>query len=137
MSNPHIDLPAYARLIGIEIDRWENGLPVLAIDYHENVCGNPGMFHGGVLGALLEQAALAVLRAEMQPQGNTGVLTPLSSTIEYLRAAGEKPTFATAEIVRTGRRLANVRALAWQESADKLMSIGFFNIAIGSPAPSS
>jgi uncharacterized protein (TIGR00369 family) len=130
MTGPQIALPAYARMMGIEVDRWENGRPLLAVDCREDICGHPGMFHGGALGALLEQAALAVLKADLQTKDGASALTPLSSTIEYLRAAVEKRTFATAEIVRSGRRLANVRAFAWQESLERPAAIAFFNIAI-------
>lgn len=123
-----IALPPYARLFGIALDRWEGGLPVLAVDYGELVCGNPGTFHGGALGGLLELAALAALRV-----GSDGAaaLTPLNSTVEYLRSAGERRTYAIGEVVRAGRRLANLRATAWQDGRDKPVATATFNVAIG------
>lgn len=123
-------LPAYARLIGIEFDHWNGDVPVLTVDYTPNICGNPGTFHGGALGGLLELAALAALRVSLPEQGREAALTPLSSTIEYLRSAGEQRTYAIGQIVRAGRRLANVRASAWQDSRDKLVTTAIFNFAI-------
>ena len=40
-------------------------------------------------------------------------------TIEYLRSGRPQETFATAHIVKVGRRIANVRVDAWQGERDK------------------
>jgi uncharacterized protein (TIGR00369 family) len=123
-----LSLPPYARLFGITLDRWEGGSPILAVDYGDLVCGNPGTFHGGALGGLLGLAALAALRANSD---GAAVLTPLNATVEYLRGAGERRTYAIGEVVRAGRRLANLRAAAWQDDPDKPVATATFNIAIG------
>lgn len=133
MSHPDIELSAYAKTIGIELDHWDGGNPALAVDYRNGVCGNPGMFHGGVVGGLLELAAMAALEANLLARGSPAKLTPINSTIEYLRVAGEQRTYAAGEVVRAGRRLANVRATAWQDSPDKPAATAIFNIAIAPP----
>lgn len=133
MSHPDIALSPYAQTIGVELDHWEGGSPVLAVDYRNEVCGNPGMFHGGVVGGLLELAAMAALEASLLKRGSPAALAPINSTIEYLRIAGEQRTYATGEVVRAGRRLAHVRATAWQESPDKPVTTAIFNIAVAPP----
>lgn len=130
MSNPQIDLPTYAETIGVELDRWDEGRPVLAIEYKKEVCGNPGMFHGGAVGALLEMAAVATLDADLRTKQEPATLTPVNSTIEFLRAAGEERTFASAEIVKAGRRLANVLATLWQGNREKPVATAIVNITI-------
>lgn len=120
-------LPPYARLFGIALDRWEDGRPILSVDYGELVRGNPGTFHGGALGGLLELAALAALRAGLD---GAATLTPLNATVEYLRGAGERRTYAIGEVVRAGRRLANLRATAWQDGPDRPVATATFNVAI-------
>ncbi|MCJ2181053.1 PaaI family thioesterase [Novosphingobium album (ex Hu et al. 2023)] len=130
MSTHPIDLPVFASTIGIAVDRWEDGRPVLAVDYAENLCGNPGMYHGGVVATLLELAAMAALDADLRLRRSPAQLEPVNTTVEYLRPALEQRTFATARIVRAGRRLANVAAMLWQESEDKPIATATVNIEI-------
>ena len=131
MGNPQIELSEYARTIGVEIDGWYGNRPVLALDYKAELCGNPGMFHGGAVGALLEMAAVATLEAELQAKQSSAPLAPMNSTIEFLRMAGEERTYASADIVKAGRRLANLSATLWQGDPEKPVATAVFNIAIG------
>jgi acyl-coenzyme A thioesterase PaaI-like protein len=39
----------------------------------------------------------------------------ITVTIDYLRSAGPRDTYARAEVTRLGRRVATVHARAWQE----------------------
>ena len=130
MSVPDIALPDYAATIGAAIDRWDGDRPVLAIGYADTLCGNPGMFHGGVVASLLEMAAVATLEASLAAQGAGGEASPVNTTVEYLRMAGEQRTFASARTVRAGRRLANVQSILWQESEDKPVATAIVNIEI-------
>jgi uncharacterized protein (TIGR00369 family) len=136
MSHPEIKLSAYARSIGLEIDNWEDGLPVLGIQYSRTICGNPGMFHGGAISTVLEAAAVAALDANLRAGHGPAILTPLNSTIQFLRAAGEERAFASAQIVKLGRRLANVTAVLWQASRDKPAATAVVNVAI-TPMPNT
>jgi acyl-coenzyme A thioesterase PaaI-like protein len=40
-------------------------------------------------------------------------------TVDYLRTGLPRDAYARAEITRTGRRYANVRAEAWQDNRDR------------------
>ena len=99
------------------------------MDYQDIICGNPGTFHGGALSALLEMAAVATLDAHL---GGAGRLVPLNATVEFLRSAGEQRVFASARIIRAGRRLATVKATLWQDSPEKPVSTAIVNIQIAS-----
>lgn len=101
----------YARALGVYEAVGEADGPILALDYSDKVSGNPGTFHGGALAAFVETVALAA-------SGN-GALQVLSTSIEYLRGAGEQTLYGKAHVVRAGRRLANLRVEAWQESPEK------------------
>lgn len=131
MSYPEIELPAYAETIGVSVHGWEGHRPVLAMDYTFDMSGNPGMFHGGAVAALLEMAAVATLDADPRTRQAPVKLSPLNSTVEYLRAAGEARAFASAQIVKAGRRLATLQATLWQDSPEKPVAISLVNIAIG------
>ena len=69
----------------------------------------------------------------MPPRWQQGpaALTPLNTTIEYLRAAGEMRTYASAQVVKSGRRLANLSARLWQGDPAKPVATATVNIAIG------
>lgn len=130
MSTPEIELPVFASTIGLTVERWDGNRPVLGLDYDASLCGNPGMFHGGVVAALLEMAAIATLDADLRAGRGPARLNPVNTSVEYLRPAGEQRTFASARIVRAGRRLANVQAVLWQDNEDKLVATAIVNLEI-------
>ena len=44
--------------------------------------------------------------------------------IDYLRSGKARPTYGQAEIVRGGRRMANIRAVLWQDDPERPIAIG-------------
>lgn len=132
-----VRLPPYAMSLGIRVDHWEGSHPVIALDFGPTVNGNPNAFHGGALGGLLEMAALVALQVEMADAENLSRLKPANLTVEYLRGAGPHTTYARGEVVRRGRRLAQLRATAWQESPDRPVAIGFTNVLLAPPKAQS
>lgn len=125
-----IHLTPYARALGIRLDHWDGARPVIALDFGPMVNGNPKAFHGGALAGLLEMAAIVALQAELGSTEQPPRLKPANLTVEYLRGAGMRTTYACGEVVRQGRRLANLRAVAWQESADKPVAICMTNVLL-------
>lgn len=91
----------------------------LVLPYADHLIGNPVLpaIHGGVLGALMEMAAIAQL-SMAQADGNGAVRRPrpIDITVEYLRSARPVDTFARAQLRRVGRRIANVHVEAWQHT---------------------
>jgi uncharacterized protein (TIGR00369 family) len=117
------DIPAinnlipYARSVGLEV--IVDGDDVLTVLRHRD--DNIGNYiiraiHGGVVGALLEHAAIVHLLAETE-----AAVVPkiVNLSIDYLRPCMATDTFARGRVIRQGRRVANVRAEAWQESPEK------------------
>jgi uncharacterized protein (TIGR00369 family) len=123
-------LPPYARSLGMEVERMEAGLPVLALDYAVAVAGRPGFVHGGAIGGLLEMAALAALGCELRRQGNGVRLKPVNITVEYLRGVTKERTYATARITRAGRRIANISAEAWQDDRARPLATAWMNVRL-------
>lgn len=102
----------YARWMGIEI-KEENGCIRAALRFKESHIGNPTLpaLHGGTLGALLESTGIfALLWSTETPS----VPKTINITLDYLRSARPLDTFAEADIVKQGRRVASVRVAAWQ-----------------------
>ena len=80
--------------------------------------GNPWLpaLHGGVIGGLLETAAIVQLAHD---QDTDNLPKPINVTIDYLRSGRIEPTWACARVTKLGRRVANVHASCWQQDADK------------------
>jgi acyl-coenzyme A thioesterase PaaI-like protein len=73
--------------------------------------------HGGTLGALLEAAALFELFAVQASSSAPGEALPrtINVTFDFQRSGRPVDTFAVAEVIRAGRRVATVHARAWQD----------------------
>nr|WP_242464594.1 PaaI family thioesterase [Halorhodospira abdelmalekii] len=109
----------YARLMGIVIgpDPEErddpSGVLLVRLPYRDDLIGRPGSgsLHGGLLGAFLEHAAIMQLLWRGESEHLPRII---NFHIDYLRPGGEAETFARVDILRQGRRVANVHARAWQ-----------------------
>ncbi len=122
------ELPAYARSLGIALDRFEADVPVLRVDFGPNVEGRPGAFHGGATAGLLENAGYAALRHRLANEGRHPQLKPINITVQYLSAGKQKRAYALARITRLGRRNANVTVEAWQDNRDRPIATAVMNI---------
>ena len=102
----------YARFLGLRVEvAGETVTGVLPFAPH--LIGNVVLpaLHGGVVGAFLELTALAQL-AQLAPDG--AAARTVDVTVDYLRSSRAVDSFARAEVLRLGRRVANVRVVAWQ-----------------------
>jgi uncharacterized protein (TIGR00369 family) len=107
----------FARFVGLELVTTSGNL-VGKLRSAPHLTGNPLVpaLHGGTLGALLESIAVFAVLAETESPKTPKTI---SITIDYLRSARPADTFARAEVVRQGRRVATVRSLAWQDDPAK------------------
>ena len=118
----------YARFLGITAG-VDHGRLIARMTFGEHLVGNPTVpaLHGGTLGALLEVSA----QFEMLFRAETVVLPKtITLTIDYLRSGKSVDTFAAAQIVRQGRRVATVRASAWQEDETKPIATATLQVLI-------
>lgn len=112
----------YARHLGLEVQRGDAGV-LVHLPCREALIGNfmlPAL-HGGVLGALIELIA----RVAAQNQ-DTETRCPriLDCHINYLRSAKARSTFASADIIRQGRRSSLVQVTCWQGERSKPIASG-------------
>ena len=120
--NETLDVIPYARFLGIEVERVD-GVLECVLPFRQEIVGNAALpaVHGGVLGAFLELTALLRLLDE---SGSGPVPKPITFSVDYLRSAGPHPTRARADIFKLGRRIANVRAVAWQDDRSRPVVAG-------------
>ena len=103
-----MNLPPYAALLGVHPDPDAPGELVMA--WSEDVVGRPGFVHGGALAGLLELAALAEAWRHLGGRA----ARPVGIGVDYLRGGRAAETRAAATVVRLGRTVANLSAIAWQ-----------------------
>lgn len=127
MSESLVERIPYARFIGLRTEHDDRGL-VCVLPFEDAIVGNASLpaVHGGVVGALLEMTALLALIEE----GGERTAKSINFSTDYLRSAGPRETRARAEIVKLGRRIANVRVVAWQDEPERPVAAGIGNFRL-------
>jgi len=107
----------YLRFLGLQV-RLEEGGPVCSLPADPKLVGDARLpaLHGGVVGALLESTAIVHLIWSNEDESLPRII---DLSVDYLRSARLAPIHARGIITRLGRRVANVRAEAWQDDPAK------------------
>ena len=107
----------YAKFLGISA-AVQDGRVITTMAYADKLIGNTALpaLHGGTIAALLELAALFQITYEIEIEAMPKTIT---ITIDYMRSGAARDTYARAWATRIGRRVANVRAEAWQDDPSK------------------
>ncbi|HDY81587.1 MAG TPA: PaaI family thioesterase [Halieaceae bacterium] len=107
----------YAAYLGIKAEVHGNEI-LFILPKDKKIIGNPVLpaIHGGVVGAFMEQAAIFHLIAKMD---DPSVPKIINFSLDYLRPARLRNTYAQCTLSRQGRLIANISINAWQEQSDK------------------
>jgi uncharacterized protein (TIGR00369 family) len=107
----------YLKFIGMQLRTTDEGI-LCELPANPKLIGNPLLpaMHGGVIGALLESAAIIQL---LWAQETVKVPKTIDFSVDYLRSAKPVLTYAQGIITKHGRRVANVRVEAWQDDRAK------------------
>jgi uncharacterized protein (TIGR00369 family) len=110
-----IGMIPHVQELGIETVHATKGMAIMRLPYQEKLVGNPetGVLHGGVVTTLLDTVCgLATITAPKVPQS----IATLDLRIDYLRPATPGgDLFGRAEVYKTTRQVAFLRATAYQE----------------------
>jgi uncharacterized protein (TIGR00369 family) len=104
----------YLRFLGLDLREGADGGLLCVLPADPKLIGNARLpaLHGGVVGALLESAAIVQLIWSAETDAIPKII---DLQVDYLRSARPVETFARAVVSKHGRRVANVRAEAWQD----------------------
>lgn len=105
----------YFRFLGLSVKQGDGeGELICVLPGDPRLIGNARLpaLHGGVVGALLESAAIVQLIWSAETDHIPKII---DLQVDYLRSARPVETFARAIVTKHGRRVANVRAEAWQD----------------------
>jgi len=118
-----IDVNALVRAVPycafLGVTAWLDGeRVVLEMPFDGRLIGNPVLpaIHGGVIGSLLETAAIV---QTVWATKSAALPKPVDITIDYLRSGRPVTSFASATLARQGRRVVNVHATMWQDDEAK------------------
>jgi uncharacterized protein (TIGR00369 family) len=121
LTNPRADeidailkrLP-FAQTLGMRCEVLGDEMTAI-LPFQEKLIGNVAIraLHGGAIASFLELTAmLQVFLISDMPRPPK----PINLTIDYLRQGHAKDLYARAYVLKMGRRMASVRAEAWQEN---------------------
>ncbi|MET7650104.1 MULTISPECIES: PaaI family thioesterase [unclassified Streptomyces] len=95
---------AFNRRCRIRVTRWDPDAVEIVLPYTEALSAHEGIFHGGVISALIDTAGAGAVVAGHDFQKGSRVST-VSMSVQYLAPAEGREAVAHARCVRRGRRL--------------------------------
>lgn len=125
-------LPHNAKL-GIRVVEISRGRCTTYIEFRPELIGDPsrGLLHGGVVTTLMDSTAGAAVFSSVD--AGTPIVT-LDMRIDYLRPTESvKRLYASAELYRLTRRIAFVRASAYQDDPKNPVAYGIASFMLRNP----
>ena len=120
----------YTGFVGLACE-LDDGRLTCRLDARPGNMGNTvlGAVHGGVVGALLEHAAVMQLLWESEVQRLPRIV---NLSVDYLRPAlCAQDVRARGTVIKQGRRVANVRVEAWQGDAARPVAAAHAHFIVG------
>lgn len=120
----------YLRFLGVRAVLEDDGSLVCVLAFQDKIVGNPTLpaIHGGVIGSLLESAAL--LQLIWTIDGNE-IPRTVNTSMDFLRSGQTRDVFAKGRITKQGRRVANVRCEAWQDDPSRPIAAAHGHFLLG------
>jgi uncharacterized protein (TIGR00369 family) len=97
--------------------RHDGNRRIVTMPFFDGTLGRPGFLHGGAIAGLLEYAAWTTLLDALE--ADPARIKPINISVDFMRGGQMVDSYASAVIVRLGRRIANVVATAWQDDEAK------------------
>jgi acyl-coenzyme A thioesterase PaaI-like protein len=121
----------YAVFLGIKAELRDNEI-LFILPQDKKLTGNPSLpaIHGGVVGAFMEQAAAFHLISKME---NPVLPKIINFSLDYLRPARLRDTYAQCALTRQGRYIANLSITSWQERFDQPNAIARAHFLLPEP----
>lgn len=102
----------YFKMLNLSAEQVDEEL-IVTMGFDDHLIGNPMIpaLHGGTISAMLEATGLLTTLSVAQDY----LPKTINQTINFLSTGHPKDLFATARIIKKGKRVAVVDAIAWQE----------------------
>ena len=124
----------FNRTCRISVRHWgEDGVELVA-GYSDELSAHPGIFHGGVLAALIDTAGTASVLAGHDFNRGSRISTAAMS-VQYLSVAQGEDVVATARTVKRGRTLHVAAVEARGVTSGRLLATGQITATIEGERP--
>src|SRR5258708_88504 len=125
---------AFNRHCRIEVLRWDAEGAELFLPYADSLSAHAGIFHGGVVSALLDTTATgAVMAGHDFAKGSR--ITTISLSVQYLSVAPGENLVATGRCTRRGRTVHFAEAQACGAASGKGVATGQVAVGISGERP--
>ena len=125
---------AFNRFCGMRIEQWDDTGVELFLPYSENLSAHDGIFHGGVVGALLDTTATAAVMAGHDFSRGSR-LTTISMSVQYLTVAPGEDLVCTGRCLRRGRTVSFAEGSARGAHSGKVVATGQVAVNIAGERP--
>ena len=117
-----IEMIPYAKMLGIQFSEDDAGLPIFNLPFSDHNVGNTALpaLHGGVVAGFMENAAVIHLMWMMDSPIMPKII---DFNVDYTLSGRAQETYARCEVVKLGKRIANVQIKAWQDDPDKIIAV--------------
>ncbi len=125
---------AFNKRCDIKVLRWDADGVELFLPYAAELSAHPGIFHGGVVSALLDTTGTgAVMAGHDFARGSR--LTTISLSVQYLSVAPGEDLVATGRCTRRGRAVHFAEARACGATSGKVVATGQVAASISGERP--
>jgi uncharacterized protein (TIGR00369 family) len=125
---------AFNRWCRMRIDKWDEDGVDIALPYTTDLSAHDGIFHGGVVGALLDTTATAAVMAGHDFNRGSR-LTTISMSVQYLSVAPGEDLVCEGRCVRRGRAVSFAQAKARGATSGKPVATGQVSVSIAGERP--
>ena len=113
----------FNKACGIQITRWEGDDATFELALRDDLMAHPGVFHGGVVSALIDTAGTgAVMAGHDFNRGSR--ITTMSLSVNYLSVAPGEGLVAEAHCTRRGRSNHYAEVHVYSSDTRKLLAQG-------------
>ncbi len=125
-----LDAQGFMHLVGARIDLLAPGRAVMSLDRRKEVLQQHGLFHGGVIAFLIDNAT-TVAAATMIDRANQSCLTA-EYKLNFVSPANGERLVCEATVIKPGRRLSVVEAkvMSHRGGEAKLAAVALATIAM-------
>ncbi|MBV1872201.1 MAG: PaaI family thioesterase [Gammaproteobacteria bacterium] len=117
-----IEMIPYANFLGVRFSERKDGSLLFRMPFDEKNVGNTALpaLHGGVIAGFMENAAVISL---MWAMDSTSTPKIIDFNVDYTLSGRAQETYARCDIVKLGRRIANVQVTAYQDDPNKAIAV--------------
>ncbi len=117
-----IGMIPYAHFLGVKFEEDAEGSLLFRLPFQQKNIGNTMLpaLHGGVIAGFMENAAVISLMWRLDSSSMPKII---DFNIDYILSGRAQETFARCDIVKLGKRIANVQITAWQDDPSKAIAV--------------